>query len=124
MVSQKSFFIAGLLISFIFIVRFVLFFMTTSVSIIELINWGSLAYMTFAISHLYPQFKHKDERIDAIRQKGMYYSIFIVLVMLIVLMLMIQLNLLALSSLEIVRVLISVIIVSIWTNWIILSKRM
>jgi len=122
--SQRSYLIIGILFSFIFVVRLVLSIMTNSVSIVELLNWGSIAYMVFAISYLYPQFKHKDERIEAIRQKGTYQSIFIVLVVLIALMLLVQFNMLTLTTLEIVRVMISVIILSIWTSWVILSKKM
>ncbi len=124
MASQKRFLIIGILISFIFAVRLVLSLMTDTVSVVELLNWGSLAYMTFAIGHLYPQFKQKDERVDAIRQKGMYQSIFLVLVVLIALMVLVQFNILVITTLEVIRVMISVIIITIWTNWIILSKKM
>lgn len=80
--------------------------------------------MVFAFDHLYPQFNQKDERVDAIRQKGMYQSIFIVLAILIVLMVLIQFNLLMITTLELIRIIISVIIVTIWTNWVILSNKM
>lgn len=124
MASQKRFFIIGILFSFIFAVRLVLSLMTDTLSVVELLNWGTLAYMAFAIGHLYPQFKQKDERVDAIRQKGMYQSIFVVIVVLIALMVLVQFNMLMITTLEIIRVMISVTFIIIWTNWIILSKKM
>ncbi|MEW5553120.1 hypothetical protein ABGT22_24930 [Peribacillus frigoritolerans] len=124
MASQKNYLIVGLLLSFLFIVRLILSLMTDAVSVVELLNWGTLAYMGFAISYLYPQFKDKDERTEAIRQKGMYHSLYIVLVVLIALMVLIEFNTLTLTTIEIVRVMISVIIITIWTSWIFLSKRM
>jgi hypothetical protein len=127
MASPKKFLILSMLFLFIFVVRLVLSLMTNTVSsvlVVELLNWGTIAYMAFAIYYLYPQFKHKDERVNAIRQKGTYQSIFIVLVILMILMLLVRFNMLALTTIEILRVMISVIIITIWSSWIILSKKM
>ncbi|MFS0671915.1 permease [Ornithinibacillus sp. 179-J 7C1 HS] len=80
--------------------------------------------MAFIISYLYPQFKENDERSKQIKQKGMYYTIFIILLTLIALNLLIQFDILEFSVLEVVRILISLVIVTFWTTWLILSKRM
>ena len=124
MSSQRKFLITGLLFSIIFIVRLVQLFLTGNVSIVELFNWASLVYMAFAIAHLYPQFQSKDERMEAIRQKGMYITVFIILVALIALMVLIQFNIFTFTTLEFIRVMISLVIITIWTCWIILSKEM
>ncbi|WP_440895335.1 hypothetical protein ACS127_12280 [Amphibacillus sp. Q70] len=114
----------SVLLLFIFIIRLISSITTDTVSIIELLNWGALAYMAFIISYLYPQFKHKDERTKAIKQKGTYYSICIVLFVLIVLTALMQFNIVILTSIELIRILVSVIIISIWTSWFFLSKQM
>lgn len=124
MESQKRFTVVSVLLSFIFIVRLISSIMTDTVSIIELLNWGALVYMAFMISYLYPQFKNKDERTNAIKQKGAYFSICIVLFVLIILIALMQFNIVVLTSVELIRIIVSVVIIVIWTSWFLLSKRM
>lgn len=124
MASQRKFTVIGFMFTIIFMVRLVQYLQSETASVVELINWGSLAFMAYAICHLYPQFKQRDERVDAIKQKGMYLTVFIVLIGLIALMVLIQLNMITLTTLEIIRFLISFVIITIWTCWLILSKRM
>lgn len=124
MASQRKFTVIGFMFTIIFMVRLAQYLQSETASVVELINWGSLAFMAYVIAHLFPQFKHRDERVDAIKQKGMYLTVFIVLIGLIALMVLIQLNMITLTTLEIIRFLISFVIITIWTCWLILSKRM
>lgn len=124
MASQRNYLIVGIFLSFIFTTRLVLSFNTNSVSFIELLNWGSLVYMAFALFYLYPHFKDNDERTKLIRQKGMYFSIFIVISVLVVLLALIQFTTVNISTLNILRTLISITIIAIWTSWIILAKKL
>lgn len=124
MAMQRRFFFVGILLLIFFMMRVFLSIFNRDVMIVEIINWGSLVYMAFIISYLYPQFKENDERSKQIKQKGMYYTIFIILLTLIALNLLIQFDILVLSALEVVRILISLVIVTFWTTWLILSKRM
>lgn len=128
MASRKNYFIVGILLSFIFIVRAVLMLLTDSIAsaenIVELINWGSIAFMAFCYSYLYPQFKEKDERTNSIRQKGIYYSMFMVLASLIVIMVLIQYGIIVLPTIILVRFMFSLILVTTALSWVILSKQM
>ncbi|PAD83789.1 hypothetical protein CHH57_07965 [Niallia circulans] len=128
MASQKNYFIVGILLTFIFVIRLILFFMTdnkeSAVYFVELLNWGSIAIMAFCYSYLYPQFKEKDERTQSIRQKGIYYSMFLVIISLIAMMLLIQYGVIALSTILVVRIMISLIIIIMSLSWVILSKQM
>ena len=128
MASRKNFFIVGILLLLIFIVRLILFFVTdnkdSTVYLVELLNWGSIAFMAFCYSYLYPQFKEKDERTQSIRQKGMYYSMFVVIVSLIIIMLLIQYGVIILSTILVVRILISLIFITMSLSWVMLSRQM
>lgn len=100
--------------------------MTGQLSGIEVFNFGAIIYMIFAIIYLYPQFKDNDERTKLIRQKGMYYTVFIVLFVLLIVIGLNQFNIIALTltPVEIMRSILSLILVTLWTSWIILSERM
>lgn len=124
MASQRKFTVIGFMFTIIFMVRLAQYLQSETASVVELINLGSLAFMAYAIGHLYPQFKQRDERVDAIKQKGMYLTVFIVLVGLIALMGLIQFNIIKLTALEMIRVIISLVIITIWSCWLIFSKRM
>lgn len=71
--SQRNFYIIGCLFVFIFGVRLVLSTMTNSVSLIELLMWGALAFLGFAGGYLYPQFKNEDERVKLIKQRNVFF---------------------------------------------------
>lgn len=127
MTLKVSYQLMAVALTIVFLTRLFVLISVGSIEVeqvIELSNWGALTYMAIAISYLYPQFKDKDERANAIRQKGMYYSMFIVLFIVMILLILIQSNIVALTAIEIIRILISVIIISIWTCWIFLSKKM
>lgn len=121
--SRRNFYIIGFLFFFIFSIRTFLGITTDSLSLIELLMWGSLTYICFAAGYLYPQFKKKDERTQFIRQKGMYYSLFAVLIYFIALMLGSRFDILNTGITEIIQLLISLTIITIFSSWIILSKK-
>lgn len=128
MASRKTFFITGILLSLIFIVRLVLFLMTdnkdTLEYAVELLNWGSVAVLAFCYSYLFPQFKEQDERTQAIRQKGIYYAMFVMFISLIGIMLLVQYGILSLTTISIIRILISLVILTISLSWVVLSRKM
>lgn len=128
MASRKNFFIIGVLLSLIFVVRLFLFFMTDNkdsiVYAVELLNWGTLAVMAFCYGYLFPQFKEKDERTQSIRQKGIYYAMFVMIISLIIIMLLIQYGIVTLTTIVVVRILISIVFITISLSWVILSKKM
>jgi uncharacterized membrane protein YobD (UPF0266 family) len=119
--------LAGLFICIFFVRLLVLILAETSLGsteLIELSNWGALAFMGCSIVYLFPQFKNNDERVKMIKQKGLYYVIFFSLLCLCILNILIQPEVLALTSLEVVRLLLSIIIIAVWASWIVLSKRL
>ncbi|GIO25675.1 hypothetical protein [Ornithinibacillus bavariensis] len=124
MAINKNFVFVGALLTIIFLTRLTLSVITHDISFVEILNWGSIAYMAFVIAYLYPQFKEEDERTKQIKQKGMYYSVFIVLFVLVSLLALIRFEVIEMDAITIIRMMISFIIISIWTSWLILAKRM
>lgn len=122
MALKKGYFIIGIIFTFIFAFKLVSA-ITNSSSYIEALIWGAFTYMCFALSYLFPQFQKKDERMNLIRQKGLYYSFFALMIYFIIIIVLIQVGIIALTSLEIASVLISLMVITMWTSWIILSRR-
>ncbi|KAA6447316.1 hypothetical protein VSK91_09245 [Bacillus swezeyi] len=123
MAYRKSCYIIGGLFVFIFVVQMVVGIAAGSLSLIELLMLGALAFLSFAAGYLYPQFKQKDERSQLIRQKGMEYSMIALSVYFLVLILGMQLGFITLAAVDVVRVLVSLQIMTIFSSWIILSKK-
>ncbi|MED1738000.1 hypothetical protein P4U97_00405 [Bacillus swezeyi] len=123
MTYRKSCYIIGGLFVFIFVVQMVVGITTASLSLIELLMLGAMAFLSFAAGYLYPQFKQKDERSQLIRQKGMEYSMIALSVYFLVLILGMQLGFITLAAVDVVRVLVSLQIITIFSSWIILSKK-
>ncbi|MEC1259021.1 hypothetical protein P9D34_00925 [Bacillus swezeyi] len=123
MTYRKSCYIIGGLFVFIFVVQMVVGITTASLSLIELLMLGAMAFLSFAAGYLYPQFKQKDERSQLIRQKGMEFSMIALSVYFLVLILGMQLGFITLAAVDVVRVLVSLQIITIFSSWIILSKK-
>ncbi|MCM2978642.1 hypothetical protein M3592_24620 [Priestia aryabhattai] len=122
MALKKGYFLIGIMFTFIFGFKLVSA-ITNSASYIEALIWGAFTYMCFALSYLFPHFQKKDERMNLIRQKGLYYSFFALMIYLFIAIALIKIGIIALTSLEIASVLISLMVITMWTSWIILSKR-
>ncbi|MGN9867146.1 hypothetical protein [Bacillus swezeyi] len=123
MAYRKSCYIIGGLFVFIFVVQMVVGIAAGSLSLIELLMLGALAFLSFAAGYLYPEFKQKDERSQLIRQKGMEYSMIALSVYFLVLILGMQLGFITLAAVDVVRILVSLQIMTIFSSWIILSKK-
>ncbi|MGD6877132.1 hypothetical protein [Bacillus infantis] len=128
MATRRNYMLLAGLFVCIFLLRLLVLLLAGSsfgsTDLIELSNWGALAFMGCSIAYLLPQFKNNDERVKMIKQKGLYYVILFSLLCLVILNIFIQTEVLALTSLEVVRLLLSIIIIAVWTSWIILSKRL
>lgn len=85
--------------------------------------WGALAFLSFAQGYLYPQFKQKDERAQLIRQKGMQYSMIALSVYFLVLIFGIELGFFTLAAFDILCILVSLQIITLFSLWMILSKK-
>ncbi|MDM5303317.1 hypothetical protein QUF44_17405 [Bacillus subtilis] len=123
MALRKVYFIIGALFTMILLMKAFFQIVTHSVSITELLMWGALSYLSFAASYIYPHFKEKDERANLIKQKGMQYALYSVLIYCVIILFSIQFSAVALSAVEIMRILISLTIITTFTSWVILSKK-
>ncbi|RCW63046.1 hypothetical protein [Saliterribacillus persicus] len=121
--SQRNFINIGFLFVFIFIARLFVGVLNDSLSVIEVISWGTLAYLSFASGYLYPQFKIKDERAQLIRQKGMFYSGFFIIIYLILIMLGNRYEYVSLNTVDALQLLISLTIITIFSSWIVFSRK-
>lgn len=121
--SRRNFNIIGTLFVLIFAVRTVMGISTNSLSLVELFIWGSLTYLCFAAGYLYPQFKEKDERTQLIKQKGMQYSMSLVLVFFIAGLLGNQFDIFNFHLIELLQIIVALTIITIFSSWIILSKK-
>ncbi|WP_254846694.1 permease [Oceanobacillus sojae] len=83
----------------------------------------SVAIMAFCMSYLYPHFKQKDERMKLIRQKGLEYAYFTILVYYIILLMILQFNLLTLSALDVLYILIALTICTVFICMVIAAKK-
>ena len=81
-----------------------------------------MAVMCFCLSYLYPQFKQKDERMKRIREKGMFASFFAMMVYLIVFNLGLQLNLIALSASDVINILSTLMICTVFLSFVVYSR--
>ncbi|MFD1363252.1 permease [Lentibacillus salinarum] len=79
--------------------------------------------VAFSASYLYPQLRQKDERAKMIRQKGMFYSFFALLIYLIVLTFLIGNDIVPLDAMDVLNILVSLTISTVFISWVILAKR-
>jgi hypothetical protein len=83
----------------------------------------SISIMAFCNAYLYPQFKSNDERSRAIREKGMFYSYFILVGFLVIFMALFQLNLVNLDGYQMVCVIAALLISTVFSSMVVVSKR-
>ncbi|MFD1018621.1 permease [Thalassobacillus hwangdonensis] len=82
----------------------------------------SMAIMAFCLSYLQPHFKEKDERMKRIREKGMFYSYFALLVYYMVLSLGLQLDLMQMTAIMVVNLMIALTISTVFISMVIVAK--
>lgn len=85
---------------------------------------ASTAIMLWCLSALHPHFAADDERWRRIRERGMFYNYFILLVFLAVLLTVFALTPLEMSGYQTVSVIASFLISSVFITFVVLSKRM
>ncbi|QIW79987.1 hypothetical protein [Bacillus tequilensis] len=123
MTSQRNFYLLGVL--FLMLLGVIAFFRiaTDSLSYLEILMYGTAAFICFARGYIYPQFKHKDERANFIKQKGMKISFTALLTYLVVILYGTYLNVITLSVFEIVSTLIALTLLTLFSSWVILVKK-
>ncbi|WP_026675614.1 hypothetical protein [Alkalihalobacterium bogoriense] len=83
----------------------------------------SSTVMAFCLAYLYPQFKENDERSKKIRERGMFISYFFILGYMIILMALFQFEIINLNGYQTVSVLTALTICTVFSSFVILSKR-
>jgi drug/metabolite transporter (DMT)-like permease len=88
----------------------------------ELVTFG-VSVMAFCLAYLYPQFKENDERSKLIREKGMFYSYFIIMGFLIIISGLFQFNVINLNGIQTVYLIQTLIIITVFLSFVVLSKK-
>jgi hypothetical protein len=83
----------------------------------------SLSVMSFSMGYLYPQFKQKDERMKQIREKGLFYSYFALIVYFLVFNLLIGLKIIDISAMQLLQILAGLTISTVFLSMVFISKR-
>lgn len=82
-----------------------------------------VSVMAFCNAYLYPQLKSNDERAKAIREKGMFYSYFMILMVLAIFMGLFQFTGLNLSGYQTVSVIATLMMIIVFSSFVVMSKR-
>lgn len=88
----------------------------------ELILFG-LGMMSLCLSYLYPQFKANDERTKKIKERGMFYSYFFIMVYMVIMMGLFQFDVIGLNGYQTVCLLAALITITVFFSFVVLSKR-
>ncbi len=88
----------------------------------ELIIFG-IGIMCFCLSYLYPQFIKNDERTKKIKERGMYYSYFFIMIYMIAMMGLYQFDVINLNGYQTVSLLAALTIITVFLSFVVLSKR-
>ncbi|WP_080848334.1 permease [Cytobacillus gottheilii] len=123
MESRKTYFVMG--IFFTIIGGFVGFagIMADSAPISITYILLAMAYMSFCLSYLFPQFKENDERVKLIKQKGMFASFLAIMLYLILFQFSLQLGWLEVSALQMLHILATLMICTVFSSFVIYSKK-
>ncbi|WP_242142406.1 MULTISPECIES: permease [unclassified Bacillus cereus group] len=121
--SQKYFFIMGIL--FFIMGGFMLFIgiMAHSAPPPQTYTLLAMTVMCFCLTYLHPHFKEKDERMKLIRQKGMFYSYFALLVYYILFSIGLQTKIITLSAAELLNILAALTISTVFLSFVICAKK-
>lgn len=82
-----------------------------------------MSVMAFCNAYLYPHFQAKDERSKVIREKGMFYSYFVLLAFLCLLMILFQLTPLQLDGYQTVSIITAALIMIVFISFVVVAKR-
>lgn len=83
----------------------------------------SISVVAFCLAYLYPQFKDNDERSKLIREKGMFYSYFIIIGFLMIMSGLFQFKVINLNGIQTLYVIQTLIIITVFLSFVVLSKK-
>ncbi|WP_404448002.1 permease [Sutcliffiella horikoshii] len=82
----------------------------------------AISIMFLSLGYLHPQFKKKDERMQIIREKAMFYSYFIQMFYFFIFITLLYFNVISLTAYGLVAILASLSIITVFISMIILTK--
>lgn len=123
MESRKSFFVLGIMFTVMGGFLGVIGIMDHSAPISVTYILLAMAFMSFCLSYLYPQFKDNDERVKLIKQKGMFASFIALILYFILFQTGLQLGWLNVSALEVLQILSALMICTVFSSFVIYSKK-
>lgn len=121
--KQAAFTIFGTMFAAMGVFLLLVAIMAKSAPLTETYTLLSMAIMSFSLSYLYPEFMQKDERMNMIRQKGMYFSVFAFLIYSFILTTVLRLDLFQLTAIEAINILLALMISTIFISWVVLARK-
>ena len=88
----------------------------------ELVMFG-VSVMAFCLAYLYPQFKQNDERSKLIREKGMFFSYFIIMGFMMIISGLFQFNVINLNGSQTVYLIETLTIITVFLSFVIISIK-
>lgn len=98
-------------------------FMDNSAPLSETYMILSMSVMAFCLGYLYPQFAQKDERMQLIRQKGMFFSFLAFLFYSVSLNSLLEFDIIQLTASEAINILTALMISTLFSSWVFLARR-
>jgi hypothetical protein len=83
----------------------------------------SMSVMAFCLSYLYPQFVQKDERMQLIRQKGMFFSFLAFFFYSVSLNSLLEFDIIQLTASDAITILTALMISTLFSSWVFLARR-
>ncbi len=114
-VSKKTYYIVGSLFLLIFITRLFLGFSTGDISFVELLAWGTLAYISFIGANVFPGLQGNDERVKYIKQKSLSRSAILIALFVAILVMFSVLGDVVLTTTQLLTIIICFSILCIFT---------
>ncbi len=121
--GRRVFFVSGLLFSLYSLLLIYASVSTGAFFMGHEVVFVGTSIMSFCLSYLYPQFKENDERSKRIRERGLFFSYFFILGYMIILMPLLQFHIINLNGYQAVSLLATLTISTVFTSFVILSKR-
>lgn len=119
--NRATYYVFGILfscMSTLFIVDFIM----THELLVDTYTTAAFAVMCFSMGYLHPQLKKKDERIRFIRQKALLYSFMGLAIYFIALTLLLTFNIVSLTALQVITILATLMMATVFLLMAILSK--
>ncbi|MFT0800403.1 hypothetical protein VSK91_02910 [Bacillus swezeyi] len=121
--SRRTFYFIGVLFLTIFAIRTFIRIATNTLSFIECLMYATAAFICFAGGYIFPHFKENDERTSFIKQKGMKCSFIALFIYMVIILYGSYFHMITLKIFDLITLLIALTVITLYSSWIILSKK-